>query len=129
MSYSSPQGEFPEPLRVTSMGVREVSVQTRGPLRASTKASSSTRLSRIAMVVGFVSLALTPVFGVGVIPAIGGVILGHIAKHREPQGFFRSALGLGASYAALVIGTAIVIFVALPITLAFLVSSGYILAD
>ncbi len=38
-------------------------------------------------------------------------------------------IGLGLSYVALVIGTAILVLVALPIVLAFLVSTGYVLTD
>lgn len=129
MSYSHPQGAFPEPLRARSVSVREVRVETRGPLKPSGRRSDSTKLSGAAMTVGFVSLALTPVFGVGVVPAIFGIILGHIARYREPLGLFRATVGLASSYAALVIGTAILIFVALPITLAFLVSAGYLLPD
>jgi len=40
-----------------------------------------------------------------------------------------SQVGLALSYIALVVGTAVLVFVALPIVFAFLVSAGYILSD
>ena len=129
MTDSYPQQSFPEPLRTSSVSVREVSVTTRGRMRGSSKKTESTTLGGVTMVLGFVALALTPVFGVGVIPAIAGIVVGHIARYREPLGSFRTTVGLASSYLALIIGTAILVFVALPITLAFLVSAGYILPD
>lgn len=129
MTDSHPQQSFPEPLRTSSISVREVSVTTTGRMRGSSRKTESTTLSRVAMVLGFVSLALTPVFGVGVVPAVAGILLGHIAKYREPLGSFRATVGLASSYLALIIGTAILVIVVLPITLAFLVSTGYLLPD
>jgi hypothetical protein len=78
---------------------------------------------------GIVSVGLAPVLGVGVAPAIVSIVVGHIAKHREPEGAVRSRIGLALSYIALVVGSAVLVFVVLPIAFAFLVSAGYILAN
>lgn len=107
------------------VSVEEISVETRGALPK--QRESTGVLSKVAMGVGVISLALAPVFGIGVIPAIVGIILGHIAKYGEPLYRIRAMVGLGLSYAGLVIGTAILVLVALPIVLAFLVSTGWVL--
>lgn len=114
-----------EPRIVDHVSVEEISVETRGALPK--QRESTGVLSKVAMGVGVISLALAPVFGIGVIPAIVGIILGHIAKYGEPLYRIRAMVGLGLSYAGLVIGTAILVLVALPIVLAFLVSTGWVL--
>lgn len=119
----------PETSPITGLSVTEVSVTTRGALRARRAPVPGLRWSVTSLWMGIVSLALAPVFGIGVIPAILSIIVGHIAKYREPQGMVSSRVGLALSYIALVVGTAVLVFVALPIAFAFLVSAGYILAD
>jgi hypothetical protein len=69
------------------------------------------------------------VFGVGALPAIVGIIVGHIAKRGDPVSRIRAGIGLGLSYVALAVSTAILVLVALPIVLAFLVSTGFVLSD
>jgi len=115
-------------LTVATARVREVSVETTGPMPRSSR-REGTGWSTSALVIGLLSLALTPVFGIGVVPAAVNVALGHIATRIEPRGRIRAAIGLAASYLALAIGTAILVFVVLPITLAFLQSTGWILTD
>lgn len=119
----------PETSPITGVSVTEVSVQTQGALRSKGTRPSGLAWSATSLWMGITSLALAPVFGIGVLPAILSIVVGHIAKHREPQGIVRSRVGLALSYIALVIGTAVLVFVALPIVFAFLVSAGYILAD
>jgi hypothetical protein len=91
--------------------------------------NTSTTFSTLALVLGVLGVLLSPVLGIGVVPAVLGVITGHIAKFKEPLGRVRSMVALALSYAALMVGTAILVLVALPVVLAFLVSTGYILAD
>jgi hypothetical protein len=107
--------------------ITEVSVETTGVLPPATV--PKTRWSNVALGLGALSLLLAPLFGVGIIPAVLAVITGHIAKFREPQGRLKAVVGLGLSYVALVVGTAVLVFVAIPLVLAFLVSAGYILTD
>lgn len=127
MSDPQPTSPFPEALTTSTLRVTEVNVETIGTMPR--RPSEGTAWSTTALVMGIVSLALTPVFGAGVVPAAMTVALGHIAKRIEPRGRLRAALGLGAAYLALVVGTAILIFVVLPITLALLQSTGWILTD
>lgn len=127
MSDPQPASPFPEPLTTSSLRVTEVKVETTG--RMPRRPSEGTAWSTTALVMGIVSLALTPVFGAGVVPAAITVALGHIAKRIEPRGRVRASIGLGAAYLALVVGTAILIFVVLPITLALLQSTGWVLTD
>jgi hypothetical protein len=121
--------ELPSQSPIGGLQVREVSRETKGPLRARRTAAPGFGWSKASLWMGIVSLALAPALGIGVIPAILSIVVGHIAKYREPQGIPRSRVGLALSYIALVVGTAVLVFVALPIALAFLVSAGYILAD
>ncbi len=121
--------ELPSQSPLGGLRVREVSRETKGPLRARKVGTSGLAWSQASLWMGIVSLALAPAFGIGVLPAILSIVVGHIAKYREPQGMSRSRVGLALSYIALVVGTAVLIFVALPIVFAFLVSAGYVLAD
>ena len=121
--------ELPSQSPIGGLQVREVSRETKGPLRARRTAAPGFGWSKASLWMGIASLALAPAFGIGVIPAILSIVVGHIAKYREPQGIPRSRVGLALSYIALVVGTAVLVFVALPIVFAFLVSAGYILAD
>ena len=114
---------------IGGLQVREVSRETKGPLRARRTAAPGFGWSKASLWMGIVSLAIAASFGIGVIHAILSIVVGHIAKYREPQGIPRSRVGLALSYIALVVGTAVLVFVALPIVFAFLVSAGYILAD
>lgn len=129
MSFTPSGNPDDQQQAITEITVTEVSVETRGALPDRRDESVSTRWSGVALVMGIVSLALAPVFGLGVIPAIATVIIGHIARYREPRGRLKASVGLGLSYAALVVGTAVLVLVALPLVLAFLVSAGYILSD
>jgi len=121
--------ELPSQSPIGGLRVHEVSRETKGPLRARRDGVPGLRWSATSLWMGVISLALAPVFGIGVVPAILSIVVGHIAKHREPQGSVRSRVGLALIYIALVFGTAVLFFVALPIAFAFLVSAGYILAD
>jgi hypothetical protein len=120
---------LPSQSPIGGLQAREVSREIKGPLRARKQGAPGLGWSKASLWMGIVSLALAPAFGIGVLPAILSIVVGHIAKYREPQGMSRSRVGLALSYIALVVGTAVLIFVALPIVFAFLVSAGYILAD
>ncbi|HAA79268.1 MAG: hypothetical protein ABR66_05765 [Microbacteriaceae bacterium BACL25 MAG-120322-bin65] len=114
---------------ISEISVTEVSVETHGAMPRVSDPKPGGALSKIALGLGLVSLALTPIFGIGVFPAILGIVMGHIAKRGDALGQIRAMVGLGLSYVALVVGTIILVFVVTPIVLAFLVSAGYILAD
>lgn len=114
---------------ITEVSVSEISVERTGSLPARSEPKTGSTLSRFALGVGVFSLLFAPVFGVGIVPAIVGIILGHIARRGEPVSRIRATIGVGLSYVALVIGTAVLVLVALPIVLAFMVSTGYVLAD
>ncbi len=129
MSNAETPETFPEVLRRREVRVTEVRVPTQGVLPAAQALNTSTTLSTMSLVLGALGVVLAPVLGIGLIPAVLGVITGHIAKYREPLGLIRSRVALALSYVALMVATAILVFVALPIVLAFLVSGGYILAD
>ena len=114
---------------ITQLSVSEISVETTGVLPERSRRSLGTPWSTSSLWSGIVSLALAPAFGLGALTAIVSLIVGHHAKRVEPQGLVKWGVGLGVSYVALVVGTAVLVVVALPLTLAFLISTGYILAD
>ncbi len=114
---------------ITEVSVSEISVERTGSMPPQREHKAGSTVSRFALGLGILSILFAPLFGVGVVPAIVGIIVGHIAKRGEPISRIRAMIGLGLSYVALVIGTAILVLVALPIVLAFLVSTGYVLTD
>lgn len=129
MSGPDTPESFPESLRSREVRVTEVGVKTTGVLPRAHTLNTSTTVSTVALVLGALGIVLAPVLGIGVVPAVLGAITGHIAKWREPLGRTRSMVALAVSYVALIVGTAILVLVTLPVVLAFLVSAGYILAD
>ena len=122
-----PDDDTPEV--ITEASVSEISVERTGSMPPQRENKAGSTVSRFALGLGILSILFAPLFGVGVVPAIVGIIVGHIAKTGEPISRIRAMVGLGLSYVALIIGTAILVLVALPIVLAFLVSTGYVLTD
>jgi len=129
MSTPTQPSDEDTPEVITEVSVSEISVERTASLPPERQSKAGSTVSRFALGLGILSLLCAPLFGVGVVPAIVGIIVGHIAKRGEPVSRIRAMIGLGLSYVALVIGTAILVLVALPIVLAFLVSTGYVLAD
>ena len=124
MSEQSSQSDT-SPIREVS--VTEVSVSHTGTYQAPQEQGTS--WSTASLRLGIVSFLLAPVFGIGVLVALPSLVVGHRARGLEPHGAIRSTVGLWLTYAALVVGSAVLVFVALPLTLAFLISMGYILTD
>jgi len=112
---------------ITEVSVTEVSVNHTGAYVEHKPVVH--RWSRASLWLGIFSLAFAPLFGLGVLVALPSLVVGHIARAREPERLFASTVGLWLTYSALVVGIAVLVFVALPLTLAFLISMGYILPD
>lgn len=123
----SEQSSQPETSPIREVSVTEVSVSHTGTYQAPKKDSNG--WSTASLRLGIVSILLAPVFGLGILVALPSLVVGHRARRLEPQGTIRSTVGLWLTYAALVVGSAVLVFVALPLTLAFLISMGYILPD
>jgi len=127
MSNVFPGDKLPEPL--SSVRVTEVGVTTSGPLRRSSREPVRTGWSSTSLGLGIAGLVLVVAFGAGIVFAILAIITGHIAKVIEPEGLVKAAAGRVLGYVGVVAGTAVLVFVAIPLLLAFLVSTGYILTD
>ncbi|MGB4713318.1 MAG: hypothetical protein WBH26_04855 [Pontimonas sp.] len=112
---------------ITEVSVTEISVETTGVMPVRRPVSGGTRLSKAALGTAVAALVTAPVFGLGLFPAIVAIILGHIGKKASPAGRMRSTVALALGYVALAISTAVLVFILLPLSLAFLVSAGYIL--
>lgn len=80
----------------------------------------------LSLLFGVLGIALSPAFGLGAIPAAGGIILGHRAR-RHRQGRVQSAIGLALSYLALSVSIAAAIIVTTPVIRSLLVSGGFLL--
>jgi hypothetical protein len=117
----------PEPSDVGKIRVTEVSVSHTGAYQA--PRPETLRWSKASLGLGVASVLLAPVFGLGALVALPSLAVGHLARNREPQALVRSTVGLWLTYAGLLVGGAVLVFVALPLTLAFLISMGYILPD
>jgi hypothetical protein len=112
---------------ITQVSVTEVSVSNTGAYVEQKPVVY--RWSKASVWLGIFSLALAPLFGLGVLVALPSLVVGHLARVREPERLLASTVGLWLTYAALVVGIAVLVFVALPLTLAFLISMGYILPE
>ena len=119
---------------ITEASVTELSVETTGVLPGDTRGNdvrigeTPGTLSKVALGLSVASLVLAPLFGVGAVLAIVALILSHVAKRGDQLGRLRAMVAMGVSYVALVVGTAVAVLVTLPIALAFLISTGFILA-
>jgi N6-L-threonylcarbamoyladenine synthase len=80
----------------------------------------------LSLLFGVLAIALSPAFGVGVIPAAVGIILGHRAR-RYASGRVQTGLGLVLSYAAFLVSVAVAVVIATPIIRSLLVSGGFLL--
>jgi hypothetical protein len=80
----------------------------------------------LSLLFGVLAIALSPAFGVGVVPASLGIFFGHRAR-RHVSGRVQSGLGLALSYVALVVSIAVAVIVATPIIRSLLVTSGFLL--
>jgi N6-L-threonylcarbamoyladenine synthase len=80
----------------------------------------------LSVLFGVLAVALSPAFGLGVIPAGLGIISGHRAR-RHASGRVQSAIGLTLSYLALVVSIAVAVVIATPIIRSLLISGGFLL--
>lgn len=80
----------------------------------------------LSLLFGVLGVALSPAFGLGVIPAVLGIISGHWAR-RHASGRVQSMIGLTLSYLALVVSMAVAVVIATPILRSLLVSGGLLL--
>ena len=80
----------------------------------------------LSILFGVLGVALSPAFGLGLFPAIAGVMAGHRAR-RLSTGRIQSAAGLSVSYLAIAASIAVAILVTTPLLRTFLVSAGLLL--
>lgn len=86
-------------------------------------AAPSSTLSVLALVFGIMGLILS-FFLLGLLPAIGGVILGHLALKREPHARGMAIAGLVAGYVGVAISLLWVLAILVPSLLFFFAVSG-----
>jgi hypothetical protein len=80
----------------------------------------------LSLLFGILGLALSPAFGLGLMPAAVGIVAGHRAR-RLPAGRIRSGFGLALSYLALLISSGVAVLVATPLVRGLLISGGFLL--
>jgi hypothetical protein len=80
----------------------------------------------MSLLFGVLGVALSPALGIGILPAVAGVVTGHRAR-RSKLGRVQSGLGLVLSYLAIAVSMAVGIVVAVPLLTGFLVSAGFLL--
>lgn len=80
----------------------------------------------MSLLFGVLGVALSPALGIGIVPAIAGVMAGHRAR-RSRLGRVQSGLGLMLSYLAIAVSVAVATIVVIPILSGFLVSAGFLL--
>ena len=79
-------------------------------------AAPSSTLSVLALVFGIVGLVFSS-FLLGLLPAIGGVVLGHLALKREPRARGMAIAGLTTGYAGIAISVLWGLLILVPIVL------------
>jgi hypothetical protein len=92
------------------------------PHRAFPAAPTST-LSVLALVFGIIGLVFS-FFFLGLLPAIAGVILGHLAVKREPHARSMATAGFITGYAGIAISIVWALVVIVPFILVLLAASG-----
>ena len=80
----------------------------------------------LSLLFGVIAIALSPAFGVGVIPAALGIIFGHRAR-RYATGRVQSGIGLALSYVAVAVSVTVAVVIATPIIRSLLISGGFLL--
>jgi hypothetical protein len=88
---------------------------------------TSTWLGTIALSLAIVGLALSPAFGVGIIPAIVGVVLGHVSLRREEKRRGSVVIAVIAGYLGIAVSTVVGVIVATPVIRSLLVAAGFLL--
>ena len=79
-------------------------------------AAPSSTLSVLALVFGIVGLVFSS-FLLGLLPAIGGVILGHLALKREPHARGMAIAGLSTGYVGIAISVLGGLLILVPVVL------------
>jgi N6-L-threonylcarbamoyladenine synthase len=92
------------------------------------KKAPSTWLGTIALSLGIIGLALSPAFGVGVIPAILAVVCGHVALRREERRRGSVVVAVIAGYLGIAVSTVVGVILAIPAIRSLLVAFGFLLA-
>jgi len=82
-------------------------------------ATPSSTLSVLALVFGIMGLVFS-FFLLGLLPAIAGVILGHLALKREPRARGMAVAGLVTGYVGLGISIAVALAILVPLLLILL---------
>ena len=82
--------------------------------------------SKASLGLGIFGALFAPVFGVGILPAVVGIVFGHLGRRGDSMSRTRAMVGLILSYLAMAVSVFILILVAIPILMAFLTSTGFI---
>lgn len=92
------------------------------------KKAQSTWLGTIALSLGILGLALSPAFGLGVIPAVLAVVFGHVALRREERRRGSVVVAVIAGYLGIAVSTVVGVILAIPVIRSLLVALGFLLA-
>jgi hypothetical protein len=87
----------------------------------------STWLGTIALSLGILGLALSPAFGVGVVPAILAVVFGHVSLGREEKRRGSVVIAVIAGYLGIAVSTVVGVILATPVIRSLLVAAGFLL--
>ena len=87
----------------------------------------STWLGTIALSLGILGLALSPAFGMGVVPAILAVVFGHVSLGREEKRRGSVVIAVIAGYLGIAVSTVVGVILATPVIRSLLVAAGFLL--
>lgn len=87
-------------------------------------ASNGSAPSRASLGLGVFGILFAPVFGLGILPAVVGIVFGHLGRRGDSTSRIRATVGLVLSYLAVAVSVSAMVLAVLPILLAFLSSTG-----
>ncbi|HET8957019.1 MAG TPA: DUF4190 domain-containing protein [Microcella sp.] len=85
----------------------------------------SQTLAVVSLVTGIVGIVLSFVAGLGILPAIAGVVTGHMALKREPHARGLAIAGLSTGYVGLALSIVFAVVIVAPLILAWLFIASY----
>lgn len=91
---------------------------------AGAPAAPSSTLSVLSLVFGIIGLFLS-LFLIGLLPAIAGVILGHVALKREPHARGMAVAGLVTGYVGVAISVLWAILILVPLLLVWIAVGAF----
>jgi len=88
--------------------------------------SNGNSSSKASLGLGIFGALFAPVFGLGILSAVVGIVFGHLGRRGDSVSRTRALVGLILSYLAMAASVFVLVVMALPILMLYLSSTGFI---